>query len=84
MKASFVDLRKRSSEVIRALQRKERVTVLYRGKPAAVMHPVPDHGSGQLPSAADHEAFGMWADRQDMQNVDAHVRRLRRGRMDGL
>ena len=36
MEASFVDLRNKSAEVIRALSRNERVTVLYRGKPAAV------------------------------------------------
>ena len=39
MKASFVDLRKKSGEIIRALHRNEQVTVLYRGKPAAVMQP---------------------------------------------
>ncbi len=28
----------------------------------------------------DHEAFGMWADREDMKDVDAYVRRLRQMR----
>jgi antitoxin (DNA-binding transcriptional repressor) of toxin-antitoxin stability system len=84
MKASFVDLRKRSSEIIRALGRKERVTVLYRGKPAAVMHPIGDAGDGAGGSAEAHAAFGMWADRDDMKDVGAHVRRLRRGRFDAL
>jgi antitoxin (DNA-binding transcriptional repressor) of toxin-antitoxin stability system len=84
MKATFVDLRTKSAEIIRALLRKERVTVLYRGKPAAVMQPIDDHSDGTTPSAKDHPAFGMWADRDDLDDVAAHVRRLRRSRLDAL
>ena len=40
MEASFVDLRKKSKEIINAINRKEKVTVLYRGKPAAIMNPI--------------------------------------------
>jgi hypothetical protein len=40
MEASFVDLRKKSKEIINAINRKEKVTVLYRGKPAAIMSPI--------------------------------------------
>jgi hypothetical protein len=35
-------------------------------------------------SAKSHPAFGMWKDRKDMKDVAAYVRRLRRGRYDGL
>ena len=84
MKASFVDLRKKSSEVIRALNRNERVTVLYRGKPAAVMQPIHERGEQAVCSAKDHPAFGLWADREDMVDVEAHVRQLRKGRFDDL
>ncbi len=84
MKASFVDLRKKSAEIIRALKRKERVTVLYRGKPAAVMHPVEDDAEQSSVRTEDHAAFGLWADRDELEDVGAHVRRLRRGRFDGL
>ena len=45
MKASFVDLRKKSSEIIQALKRNEQVTLLYRGKPAAITQAV--HGEGR-------------------------------------
>ena len=40
MKASFVDLRTKSSEILQALNRNEKVTILYRGKPKAVMQPL--------------------------------------------
>jgi hypothetical protein len=83
MKASFVDLRKKSGQIIRALSRNEAVTVLYRGKAAAVMQPI-GTAVATRPAVEDHPAFGMWAGRGDMKDVSAHVRRLRRGRFDAL
>lgn len=74
MKASFVDLRKKSGESIKALKRKERVTVLYRGRPAAVMQPIDGTGDKAVGKAKDHAAFGMWAGRKDMKDVAASVR----------
>jgi len=91
MRASFVDLRTRSREILRALRRNERVTLFYRGKAAAVMHPVPpDNGEAGVHGASgseavkvgEHPAFGMWAGRDDQADVAAHVRNLRRGRLD--
>ncbi len=84
MKATFVDLRTKSAEIIRALLRKERVTVLYRGKPAAVMHPIDDQDKELVTRAKDHPSFGMWADRDDLVDVAGHVRKLRRSRLDAL
>ncbi len=84
MEASFVDLRNKSAEVIRALSRNERVTVLYRGKPAAVMLPLEARSDNASVSAKDHPAFGMWADRRELEDVPAHVRQLRQGRFHDL
>ena len=84
MKASFVDLRRKSAAIIRALQRKEPVTVLYRGVPAAIMQPVGQPTAKPIGSVKNHAAFGMWADREDIQDVASHVRRIRRGRYDAL
>jgi antitoxin (DNA-binding transcriptional repressor) of toxin-antitoxin stability system len=84
MQASFVDLRKKSSEIIRALNRNERVTVIYRGKPAAIMQPIGGAREAATSSAQDHPAFGLWADREDLKDVTAHVRQLRQGRFDAL
>ena len=84
MEASFVDLRNKSAEVIRALSRNERVTVLYRGKPAAVMLPLEARADDALVSAKDHPAFGMWAYRRELEDVPSHVRQLRRVRFHDL
>ncbi len=83
MKASFVDLRKRSSQIIRALGRNESVTLFYRGKPAAIMQPIGDRGDEPALRAKDHPAFGLWADRTQG-DVAEHVRTLRKGRFDAL
>ena len=77
MEASFGDLRKKSSEVIRTLHRNEQVTVLYRGKPVAIMQLIGGQTDRPVVKAADHPAFGLWADRDDMPDVAAHVRNLR-------
>jgi len=84
MRASFLDLRKRSGDILRALERNEPVTVLYRGHPKAIMHPIRPADEQGGAKAAEHEAFGLWADRDDMQDVAAHVRRMRKGRFDAL
>lgn len=84
MKASFVDLRRKSAAIIRALQRKESVTVLYRGVPAAIMQPIDQPPDAPIDSVKKHAAFGMWADRDDIEDVASHVRRIRRGRYDAL
>lgn len=84
MEASFVDLRKKSAEIIRALSRKERVTVLYRGKPAAIMEPIDHRPSGVPQAASKHKAFGIWADRAEPSSVEEQVRELRRRRFDDL
>ena len=68
-------------EVWRAPARNEAVTLLYRGQERAVLHPA---RAGRSPRvrAADHPAFGMWADRADMRDVDAFVRGLRHERVE--
>lgn len=84
MKASFVDLRKKSNQILRAINRNEPVTILYRGRAKAVMQPVARTGQHGAIKAADHAAFGLWARRADLKDVAAHVRRLRMGRQHAV
>ena len=85
MEASFVDLRKKSKEIINAINRKEKVTVLYRGKPAAIMNPINTTSETTQLSAAKHKAFGMWAaNKVDEISPTDQVARLRRKRYDDL
>ena len=82
MKANFVELRRKSREILQALERNERVALYYRGKPKAVMHPVSEPEDEPHPSVADDPAAGMWAAREDMADPTEWVRKLRRGRFD--
>jgi len=83
MKASILDLRRRMRDVLRALDRNERVTIFHRGREKGVIHP---SGSRKVPGrpVSDHPAFGMWKDRPDMRDVRKTLRNLRRGRVDAL
>jgi hypothetical protein len=79
MKASFVDLRKRSKEIVKALDRNQSVTLFYRGKAKGVILPA----SSPLQEAAPvlgHRAFGMWRGRAEFIRVPAVVAELRKPR----
>ena len=79
MKASILDLRRRMSDVLRALERNEPVTIFYRGKEKGILYPstTPKVHRGTI---VEHTAFGMWKDHNDMQDVSQYVRNLRKGR----
>ena len=85
MKATVLDLRRRMPEVLQALDRNERVTILYRGQERAILVPAGSAAAEGLPAkASQHPAFGMWADREDLADVAAHVRALRQSRRHAL
>lgn len=79
MEASVLDLRKHMREVMSAIDRHERVTLLHRGRRRAVIVPLAET-TGERPKVADSPAFGMWADRDDMAAPAAYVARLRQPR----
>lgn len=83
MKASVVDLRRRMSDVLRALDRNEPVTIYYRGRKKAVIHPA-GHVGRTAQRVCEHPAFGMWKDRRDMEDVGKVVRGLRKVRSHAL
>jgi len=79
MKVTALDLRRRTKEIFEALDRRETVTIYYRGKKKGVIHPVKE-GKAKKRSFKDHPAFGMWKDREDMKDPSAWVREIRKGR----
>ena len=84
MKASILDLRRRMSEVLRALERNETVSILHRGKEKGIIYPTNRKEQDAVSSVTEHPAFGMWKDRDDLQDVDRAVRNLRKGRGHAL
>jgi antitoxin (DNA-binding transcriptional repressor) of toxin-antitoxin stability system len=78
MNATIVDLRYRMKNVLRAIDRGETVTVLYRGKEKARLTPIAI--TEPRSKVQDQPAFGMWKDREDMTDPVAYVRGLRKPR----
>lgn len=56
MKASIVDLRYKTNDILKALDRNESVTVLYHGKVKGVIKPVRKES---VLKVRDHPFFGM-------------------------
>ena len=81
MKVSVLDLGRRMKEILRALERNESVTILYRGRPKGIIQPLA--GTKARGKVRNDFAFGMWKDRKDMRDVNAFVRALRGGAQEG-
>ena len=62
MKATVVDLRYKTADILKALDRNESVTVLYHGKVKGVIEPVKEKAAGKI---QDHPFFGMYAEREE-------------------
>ena len=81
MKATFLDMRRNPRKILDAITRSETVTLTYRGKPVANIKPIKPAARA---SAAEHPAFGMWAERGDLADPVEHVRNLRKERHGAL
>lgn len=77
MKASVMDLRYRTKEILRALDAKEEIVLTHRGNEKGKIIPTgtkpPNPGS-----LAGHEAIGMWADA--VEPVPEMIARIRKPR----
>jgi len=84
MNATIVDLRYRMKEVLRAIDRGETVTVLYRGKAKAKLTPVGAASHDPRPKTKDQPLFGLWRNREDMRDPASYVRNLRSSRFASI
>lgn len=74
-------MRRNPKKILDAIARNETVTLSHRGKPVARIEPIKN---AERPGAAEHPAFGMWADRSEVADPSAFVRELRKGRHNAL
>ena len=74
MQATILDLRYRMNDVLKALERNESVSVLYRGKIKGILSPV--QGETGI-DATKHPFFGM---NKDTRTAEAIMDDLRGGR----
>jgi hypothetical protein len=71
MKATVVDLRYHMNDVLKALDRNESVSVLYRGKVKGIIRPVIESTSARV---TDHPFFGMCPSGDDVGQVMDEIR----------
>ena len=76
MKATAKDLRFHSKELIDSVRRGEEVVITFRGKPCAKLVPFQDLKN----KTEENKLFGMWEDKDTVDNVNEYVRNLRKGR----
>ena len=77
MKASIVDLRYKTKDILKALDRKESVTILYHGKVKGVIKPA---GAKTTLKISDHPFFGM--NSESSETVLGELEGLRKSRYD--
>jgi antitoxin (DNA-binding transcriptional repressor) of toxin-antitoxin stability system len=77
MNATIVDLRYNMKQVLRAIDRGETVTVLYRGKEKAKLTPIAPTPDSRAPKTKDQPLFGLWKDREEMNDPASYLRHLR-------
>ena len=75
MEASILDLRYRMREVLKALSRREKISILYHGKVKGELIPA---GSTGIKKSSSHAMFGML--RKEKENPADIVSDLRRSR----
>lgn len=78
MQATVVDLRYKTKAILKALDRHERVRILYHGKEKGVM--IPTHLKSTQ-SVKDHPFFGM--SKRGRKSVSDQIKSLRAGRYHG-
>lgn len=79
MKASVLDLRYRMKEVLKALDKGEKVTVFYHGKLKGTIIPT---GTDSNLRVKDHPFFGMSAD--EARTVSDQMDEIRKARFDDV
>ena len=79
MKASVVDLRYKMNEVLKALDRRERITITHHGKVKGIIDPV---RSEAIMKVEEHPFFNMITD--NIETVAEQMDKLRGPRYDDI
>ena len=81
MKATIVDLRYKMNDVLKALDRNEKVTVFYRGKIKGIL--IPSGKQKKDAKMSEHPFFGMSSSKTDQSVLD-ELSSLRNGRCNDI
>lgn len=81
MEITFSDLRRHPGKILEALERNEPIILSHRGKAVARIVPVEEPRHCR---PSEHEAAGMWADREDMKDPGAWLEEQRKDRFHDI
>jgi hypothetical protein len=81
MRATVVDLRYKMNDVLKALDRNEKVTVLYRGKVKGIL--IPSEQQKKNLKISEHPFFGMYSQDTEKSVID-ELNALRGPRYDDI
>jgi antitoxin (DNA-binding transcriptional repressor) of toxin-antitoxin stability system len=79
MKASILDLRYKMKQVLKALERNEKITILYHGKEKGIL--IPHRNKKKIP-VKEHPFFSMY--KKEEKSVETQMEELRGSRYDAL
>ncbi len=79
MKASVVDLRYKMNDVLKALDRNEKITILYHGKEKGVITPIQNR---EVRKVSKHPFFGMYKTKN--KTVGQEMEEIRRSRYNDI
>jgi prevent-host-death family protein len=79
MEITMEQLRIQPGRIVSQVNKGQEITITYRGKACAKIVPL-SAGQNINTEETDNELFGMWKDRDDMENVEQYVRNMRKGR----
>ena len=79
MQVSTKQLRIQPGRIISQVNNGQEVTVTYRGKPSAKIIPIKT-GNKVILEKEENELFGIWKNREDLENVDLYIRNKRKAK----
>ena len=79
MKASVVDLRYKMNDILKALDRNEKITILYHGKIKGIISPIFNKKNKKV---CEHHFYGMY--KKDKTTVEQEMDDLRRNRYNDI
>ena len=83
MEITTKQLRIQPGRIISQVNNGQEITITYRGKACAKIIPLKSQIKNKRDNnleETDNELFGMWKDREDMEDVEQYVRNMRKGR----
>ena len=83
MEITTKQLRIQPGRVISQVNNGQEITITYRGRACAKIVPLKSKIENKRDNnleETDNELFGMWKDREDMEDVEQYVRNMRKGR----